>query len=118
MAQYSVRSGDNPSKIAAAFGMTLDQFQNANPNLVEWGTGKWKVLFPGQLVNVDDAGAAGPIESPAQNAPQNFVAPPPWMQIAIMEVGVQEWAQGDNPRILEYLKSCGIGGNLLHDETA
>ncbi|WP_395739247.1 LysM peptidoglycan-binding domain-containing protein [Prosthecobacter sp.] len=118
MAQYSVRSGDNPSKIAAAFGMTLDQFQNANPNLVEWGTGKWKVLFPGQLVNVDDAGAAGPIEAPAENAPQNFVAPPPWMQIAIMEVGVQEWAQGDNPRILEYLQSCGIGGNLLHDETA
>ncbi len=116
MAQYSVQPGDNPSKIAASFGMTLDQFQASNPDLVEWGN--WKVLFPGQLVNVDDAGAGGPVDAPAASAPTDFAAPPPWMQIAIMEVGVQEWASGDNPRILEYLQSCGIAGNLLHDETA
>lgn len=119
MAQYSVRPGDNPSKIAASFGMTLDQFQYSNPDLVEYGTGRWKVLFPGQLVNVGDAGAGGPVAAPVATAPVDFAAPPPWMQIAIMEVGVQEWAgAADNPRILEYLRSCGISGSLLHDETA
>lgn len=117
MAQYSVQPGDNPTKIANGFGMSLDEFQQLNPDLVEWGS--WKVLFPGQLVNVSDETNAVPAEAAAPaNAPTDFAAPPPWMQIAIMEVGVQEWANGDNPRILEYLKSCGISGNLLHDETA
>jgi hypothetical protein len=117
MAQYSVQPGDNPSKIAKKFGMTLAQFQKINPDLVEWGTGNWKVLFPGQIVNVNGVVTGAPPETAAA-APTSFAAPPPWMQIAIMEQGVQEWAQGDNPRILEYLKSCGISGNLLKDETA
>lgn len=117
MAQYSVQPGDNPSKIAKKFGMTLAQFQKINPDLVEWGTGNWKVLFPGQIVNVNGVVTGMPPETAAA-APTSFAAPPPWMQIAIMEQGVQEWANGDNPRILEYLKSCGIGGSLLHDETA
>lgn len=118
MAQYAVQPGDNPSKIASAFGMTLAQFQQLNPTLVEWGN--WKVLFPGQLVNVADDTAAVPAQAAAPaNAPGDFAAPPPWMQIAIMEVGVREWAgAADNPRILEYLRSCGISGSLLHDETA
>jgi hypothetical protein len=116
MAQYIVQPGDNPSKIAKKFGMTLAQFQKANPELVEWGTGSWKVLFPGQVVNVAGAVTGMPAEPAA--APTNFAAPPPWMQIAIMEQGVQEWSQGDNPRILEYLRSCGISGSLLKDETA
>jgi len=118
MAQYAVQPGDNPSKIASAFGMTLAQFQQLNPGLVEWGN--WKVLFPGQLVNVGDDATAVPAEAAApSSAPTSFAAPPPWMQIAIMEVGVREWAgSADNPRILEYLQSCGISGSLLHDETA
>lgn len=118
MAQYAVQPGDNPSKIASAFGMSLAQFQQLNPSLVEWGN--WKVLFPGQLVNVADDTTAVPAEAAAPaSAPASFAAPPPWMQIAIMEVGVREWAgAADNPRILEYLQSCGIGGSLLHDETA
>ncbi len=117
MAQYTVQPGDNPSKISKSFGMTLAQFQKANPGLVEWGAGNWKVLFPGQLVNVNGEVTGIPPDAVAQ-APTSFAAPPPWMQIAIMEQGVQEWANGDNPRILEYLKSCGISGSLLHDETA
>lgn len=117
MALYTVQPGDNPSKIAQKFGMTLAQFQKINPELVEWGSGKWKVLFPGQIVNVKGTVTGLPADAPS-NSPASFSAPPPWMQIAIMEQGVQEWAKGDNPRILEYLKSCGISGSLLKDETA
>lgn len=118
MAQYSVQPGDNPSKIAKSFGMTLAQFQKLNPGLVEWGSGNWKVLFPGQIVNINGEVTGLPPDTTA-SAPTSFAAPPPWMQMAIMEVGVQEWAgAADNPRILEYLKSCGIGGGLLRDETA
>lgn len=117
MAQYSVQPGDNPSKIAKKFGMTLADFQSLNPNLVEWGTGNWKVLFPGQIVNVSGQVTGLPADA-GSSAPTSFSAPPPWMQIGLMEQGVQEWTQGDNPRILEYLKSCGISGSLLKDETA
>lgn len=118
MAQYTVQPGDNPTKIATSFGMSLDQFQQLNPSLVQWGS--WKVLFPGQIVNVSGQGSFAPDGSSAPaTAPTSFAAPPPWMQIAIMEVGVREWAgAADNPRILEYLQSCGISGSLLHDETA
>lgn len=118
MAQYAIQPGDNPSKIASEFGMSLDQFQQMNPDLVE--DGNWKVLFPGQLVNVGDDSTEVPAQAaPPVSAPTSFAAPPPWMQIAISEVGVREWgASGDNPRILQYLQSCGISGNLLHDETA
>ena len=91
MAQYSVQPGDNPSKIAKKFGMTLGQFQKLNPGLVEWGTENWKVLFPGQIVNVNGVVTGMPVEAEAA-APNSFAAPPPWMQIAIMEQGVQEWA--------------------------
>ncbi len=97
--------------------MTMAQFQKLNPGLIEYGTGNWKVLFPGQIVNVNGVVTGQPPETVA-SAPTSFAAPPPWMQIAIMEQGVQEWSQGDNPRIIEYLKSCGLPQNLLHDETA
>lgn len=122
MAQYTVQPGDNPSKIARAFGLTLEDFEALNPDICQFGT--CKVIFPGQLVNVggDDGGGFAPAETIESNtmgsAQPAFNAPPPWMQIAIMEQGVQEWSQGDNPRILEYLRSCGISGSLLHDETA
>ena len=117
MAQYSVQPGDNPTKIAKKFGMTLSQFQKSNPDLVEWGSGNWKVLFPGQIVNVKGV-VTGVPDDAGTSSPTSFAAPPPWMQIAIMEQGVQEWSRGDNPRILQYLSSCGIKGKLLRDETA
>jgi uncharacterized protein (TIGR02594 family) len=94
--------------------MTLAEFQQMNPGLCEYGTNNCKVLFPGQIVNV--RGDDTPFVPRA--TPVDFNAPPPWMQIAIMEQGVQEWGQGDNPRILEYLRSTGIAGSMLKDETA
>ncbi len=118
MPQYAVQPGDNPSKIAKKFGMTLGQFQKANPGLCEYGTTNCKVLFPGQLLNVAGV-VTGQLADVPVAQPVSFNAPPPWMQIAIMEQGVQEWGAGrDNPRILEYLGSVGIGGGLLKDETA
>jgi hypothetical protein len=101
MSLYTVQPGDNASKIAQKFGMRLGQFQKINPELVEWGSGKWKVLFPGQIVNVKGA-VTGLLADAPINSLASFSAPPPWMQIAIMEQGVQEWAQG--PRISEELR--------------
>lgn len=118
MAQYLVQPGDNPSKIARKFGMTLVQFQETNPGLCEYGTNNCQVLFPGQAVQVAGVVTGQPMDTPVAQ-PVSFNAPPPWMQIAIMEQGVKEWSGAqDNPRILEYLKSVGIGGGLLKDETA
>jgi LysM repeat protein len=76
MALYTVQPGDNPSKIAQKFGMTLAQFQKINPELVEWGSGKWKVLFPGQIVNVKGTVTGLPADAPS-NSPASFSAPPP-----------------------------------------
>jgi hypothetical protein len=42
--------------------MTLAQFQKLNPGLVEWGSGNWKVLFPGQIVNVSGVVTGVPAE--------------------------------------------------------
>ena len=118
MAQYIVQPGDNPTKIARRFGMSLAQFQQANPGLCDYGTNNCQVLFPGQILQVAGAVTGQPADVPVAQ-PVSFNAPPPWMQIAIMEQGVQEWGAGkDNPRILEYLSSVGIGGGLLKDETA
>lgn len=120
MPVYIVEPGDNPFRIARKFGMSLEQLQAANPGLCEYGTQNCRVLFPGQALNVStgSVAVAQPVQ-PAAAAPSSFNAPPPWMQIAIMEQGVQEWSgSADNPRILEYLRSVGIGGSLLHDETA
>lgn len=123
MVPYVIQSGDNPSSIARRFGMTLLEFQAANPGLCDYGTHNCRVLFPGQVVQVARAGGISSSQTPAATVtyapPAEFNAPPPWMQIAIMEVGVQEWSGArDNPRILEYLASAGIAGSLLKDETA
>jgi uncharacterized protein (TIGR02594 family) len=120
MSQYIVQPGDYPIKIAKESGMTLDEFQRLNPGLVTFD-GKWQVLFPGQPVNVKGvvSGATGPIgnsvASPVSASPSGVPMPPPWMQLAIMELGVHEWNPGNNPRILEYLASVGISGP---DETS
>jgi uncharacterized protein (TIGR02594 family) len=43
----------------------------------------------------------------------------PWMAIARAELGVKESAAGDNPRILEFLRSTTLPAPLAaHDETA
>ncbi len=118
MSPYLVQSGDYPLKIAKKFGMTLAEFQAMNPGLVTFD-GKWQVLFPGQIVNVKGVvtGPAHPATNPAgaSASPSSGPIPPPWMQLAIMELGVHEWSPGNNPRILEYLASVGLGGP---DETS
>jgi uncharacterized protein (TIGR02594 family) len=120
MAQYIVQPGDYPTKIAKKFGMPLGAFQKLNPDLVSFN-GKWQVLFPGQPVNVAGVvtGLTAPIARPvggtSSSAPSSGPIPPPWMQLAIMELGVHEWNPGNNPRILEYLASVGINGP---DETS
>ena len=73
MAQYTVQPGDNPTKIAKKFGMTTAQFQKQNPGLVDWGTGNWKVLFPGQIVNVSGVVTGLPPETTAAH-PTTFKA--------------------------------------------
>ncbi len=116
MSDYIVQPGDYPGKIAKKFGMTIAEFQKLNPNLITID-GKWKIIFPGQIVKVKGkvTGPTAPIASPAgaagtASAPPSWPAPPPWMQAAIMELGVHEWNPGDNPRILEYLASCNLSG--------
>lgn len=118
MVPYVIQAGDNPSSIARKFGMTLLEFQAANPGLCDYGTSRCRVLFPGQVVQVAPRDRA-PVAQVTSAAPTTYMPPPPWMQIAIMEVGVQEWSGArDNPRILEYLASAGLSGTLLKDETA
>lgn len=116
VSQYIVQSGDYPVKIAKKFGMTLAEFQGMNPGLVAFD-GKWQVLFPGQLVNVKGVitGTTPTTAHPASTSPVSGPMPPPWMQLAIMELGVHEWNPGNNPRILEYLASVGLSGP---DETS
>lgn len=117
MAQYIVQPGDNPSKIAKKFGLTMAQFQRLNPGLCTYGTNQCKVIFPGQILQVSGTVTGVPAETAQPAAGSGgFSAPPPWMQIAIMEVGVQEWKPGDNPRIQQYLASVGLPNKP--DETA
>ena len=116
MAQYIVQSGDYPIKIAKKFGMTLAELQKMNPDLATFD-GKWQVIFPGQLVNVKGVvpTTTVPTSNPTSTTPAIGPTPPPWMQLALMELGVHEWNPGNNPRILEYLASVGISGT---DETS
>ncbi|HRJ07664.1 MAG TPA: TIGR02594 family protein [Prosthecobacter sp.] len=118
MSQYIVQPGDNPSKIAKKFGLTLAQFQRLNPGLCTFGSNECRVIFPGQVVQVSGTVTGLPAEGaqPGAAGGAGFAAPPPWMQIAIMEVGVQEWQPGDNPRIQQYLASVGLPNKP--DETA
>ena len=116
MSQYIVQPGDYPIKIAKKFGMTLAALQKLNPGLATFD-GKWQVLFPGQPINVNGVvtGSTDPVTNPSGASPMSGPIPPPWMQLAIMELGVHEWNPGDNPRILEYLASVGLSGP---DETS
>lgn len=123
MALYSVQPGDYPMKIAKKFGISFDQFSAMNPGLCV-GT-QCQVLHPGQMVNVPGAGQGGGGGIPvAQPVPQQPVFQPqsastgsaPWMAIANREIGVAELPNGNNPRILQYLASVGLGNKP--DETS
>ena len=121
MALYSVQPGDYPMKIAKKFGITFDQFSAMNPGLCV-GT-QCHVLQVGQMVNVPGQGGFMPVAQPVQPQPPPVYQPQPtgaggapWMAIANREIGVAEYPNGSNPRILQYLASVGLGGKS--DETS
>ena len=123
MASYIVQSGDFPFKIAREFGISFEDFSEMNPGLCD-GT-QCRLLHPGDRLNVPDApdseaGSPPPFQPQAPFEPQEEAAAPVnasplWMAIANREIGTHESAVGDNPRILQYLGSVGLGGP---DETS
>ncbi len=115
MAAYVIQPGDTPMGIARKFGMSFDAFKAINPGLCD-ASNRCRVLFPGQVVQVDAAGGA-PVAPATPTQPAAGFAPqaPPWMEVALREQGVAEWNPGDNPRIIEYLASVGVRGG---DETS
>ena len=116
MAAYVIQPGDTPSGIARKFGMSFDRFKAVNPGLCD-ANNNCRILFPGQVLQVDAPGGAPdtPPANPTQPAAGFVPQAPPWMESALREQGVAEWNPGDNPRIVEYLASVGIRGG---DETS
>jgi LysM repeat protein len=55
---YSVKPGDNLSAIAQSHGLTLQQLEDANPQLGPLSGRNWKLIHPGERVMLPD-GAAG-----------------------------------------------------------
>jgi uncharacterized protein (TIGR02594 family) len=125
MAVYVVQSGDSPMRVAARLGISFEQFKSMNPGLCAGN--RCYPIYPGQVLNAPPpsfyAGRPLPGHAPATPQPRPQPQPTrpapagncPWMQIAQGEVGTQEWNQGDNPRVMQYLRSLNLGGG---DETA
>ncbi len=111
MAAYVIQPGDTPMGIARKFGMSFDAFKAVNPGLCD-ASNHCRVLFPGQVLQVDAPAAPA---NPTQPAAGFVPKAPPWMEVALREQGVAEWSPGDNPRIIEYLASVGVRGG---DETS
>ncbi len=109
MAQYLVRKGDYPMKIARDFGISFEQFSAMNPGLCVGD--QCRVLYVGEILNVPDRPVAvAPVVQPSYQPVGAFAGSPPWMEVAKGELGQHEWAVGDNPRILQYLASVGLSG--------
>lgn len=111
MAAYVIQPGDTASGIARKSGMTLEALAAMNPGLCD-ANNHWRVLYPGEVLQVQSSTAAA---TPTQPAADLVPQAPPWMETALREQGVAEWSPGDNPRIVEYLASVGIRGG---DETS
>ena len=111
MAIYIVQPGDNPTKIAKKFGITFDQFSALNPGLCQGMN--CRTIQIGERLNVP--GAVTQPTQPVIHQPAAVPNTPPWMLIAQRELGQAEWNPGNNPRILQYLASVGLGGP---DETS
>jgi LysM repeat protein len=54
---YNVKSGDNLSAIAQAHGLTLQQIEDANPQLGPVSGRNWKLIHPGERVMLPDGAA-------------------------------------------------------------
>jgi uncharacterized protein (TIGR02594 family) len=133
MAVYIVQSGDSPMRIAAKLGLSFEQFKALNPGLCSGN--RCYPIYPGQALRAPELSyyqsrgwntqpqpqpqpqphprpVAIPVAQPVMAAPSGNC---PWMTIAQGEVGQQEWNNGDNPRIVGYLRSVGLRAG---DETA
>ena len=106
-------------RIAAKLGISFEQFKALNPGLCSGN--RCYPIYPGQPLRAPDWGQPAPAAQwqPTRPAPQPVQPRPvggaPWMQVAAGEVNQQEWNHGDNPRIVQYLRSLNLRGG---DETA
>jgi uncharacterized protein (TIGR02594 family) len=105
-------------RVAAKLGLSFEQFKQMNPGLCSGN--RCYPIYPGQVLNAPPPSFYGMHGQPSQPAPQPRPQPVvhrpapsgncPWMQVAQGEVGTQEWNQGDNPRVLGYLRSLNLRG--------
>jgi uncharacterized protein (TIGR02594 family) len=105
MITYTVRTGDNLSRIAQRYGVSLADLLEINPQIENPD-----VISVGQKINVPSSQPPPPVPSTSDS---------PWFDIAKreMETGVDEIpGPRDNPRILEYHASTNL--KATDDETA
>jgi uncharacterized protein (TIGR02594 family) len=102
--KYIVRAGDTLTKIAGYFDLPLSELLALNPKISDQNN-----IFPRQIIQVPDVEP----DKPSIHALATKEAEPLWIKIALREMatGVAEFPDPEeNPRIVEYLKSCGITG--------
>lgn len=101
---YIIRAGDTLSKIAGYFDMPLAELLAMNPQIADKNK-----IFPRQTIQVPDL----ELKKPSIHAEAAMEEQPLWVKIALREMasGVVEFSDpAENPRIEEYLESCGITG--------
>jgi uncharacterized protein (TIGR02594 family) len=95
-------------RIANKLGISFEVLKAYNPGLCHGNV--CQTIFPGQVLNVPER-RLQPVDAPRpQPARPTPPAGVPWMQVANGEIGHAEWQPGDNPRIVAYLRSVGLGG--------
>ena len=101
---YIVRLGDTLTKIAGYFDIPLAELVAMNPQITDKNR-----IFPRQTIQVPDL----ELKKPSIHAVAAMEEQPLWVKIALREMasGVAEFPDpAENPRIVEYLESCGITG--------
>lgn len=107
---YIIRAGDTLSKIAGYFDMPLAELLAMNPQIADKNK-----IFPRQTIQVPDLEP----KKPSIHAEAAMEEQPLWVKIALREMasGVVEFPDpAENPRIVEYLESCGITGPVEGNE--
>lgn len=92
---FIIREGDSLTRIAKVFGITMGDLLRMNPQLCKQG----------DIIKVPRRTQEDP------NIPASLVPGQDrlWMEIAARELGVAEYSNGDNPRILEYIRTTSTG---------
>jgi len=110
MADYTVRSGDNLSKIARSLGLDVRDLIAANPQL-----SNPNLIQPGQSINVP----SGPASQAARTAAGNVLAAAPTIQQAAAGGFTPQVAAQATPQITPIVNALpsrpvlGPGGNVL-----